>query len=159
MLCYVMLCYAMLCYVMLCYVMSFPGPLLGSEVGATKVHPHRINRGSTANRPVIVFPVRSTYNFFCLSFQRDVQTVVLDTREGKEIGYSLGEPSCRRFVLPGPAQTGHPAVPPLVYGKFSTFQVCFCSLDPGNLKSETVRTHKQRICFQDLRRSIGNFAI
>ena len=33
------------------------------------------------------------------------------------------------------------------YGKFSKFQVCFCGLDPGNLKFETVRTHKQRICF------------
>ena len=26
--------------------------------------------------------------------------------------------------------------------------------DTGNLKFETVRTHKQHICFQDLRRSI-----
>ena len=32
-------------------------------------------------------------------------------------------------------------------GKFSNFQVCFCGLHPGNLKSETVRTHKQRIRF------------
>ena len=34
-----------------------------------------------------------------------------------------------------------------VYGKFSKFQNCFCGLDSGNLKFETVRTHKQRICF------------
>ena len=40
------------------------------------------------------------------------------------------------------------------YGKFSKFQVCFCGLDPGNLKFETVRTNKQCICFWDLRRSI-----
>ena len=40
------------------------------------------------------------------------------------------------------------------YGQFSQFHVCFCGLDPGNLKFETVRTNKQHICFQDLRRSI-----
>ena len=41
------------------------------------------------------------------------------------------------------------------YGKFSNFQICFCGLDSGDLKFETVRTHnKQRICFPDLRRSI-----
>ena len=34
-----------------------------------------------------------------------------------------------------------------VYGKFSKFHVCFCGLDPGNLKYETVQTHKQHICF------------
>ena len=33
------------------------------------------------------------------------------------------------------------------YGKFSTLQICFCGLDPGNLKFETVRTNKQHICF------------
>ena len=33
------------------------------------------------------------------------------------------------------------------YGQFSTFHACFCGLDPGNLKFETVRTHKQHICF------------
>ena len=33
------------------------------------------------------------------------------------------------------------------YGQFSTFHVCFCGLDPGNLKFETVRTHKQHVCF------------
>ena len=33
------------------------------------------------------------------------------------------------------------------YGQFSKFHVCFCGLDPGNLKSETVRTNKQHICF------------
>ena len=27
------------------------------------------------------------------------------------------------------------------------FHVCFCGLDPGNLKFETVRTNKQHICF------------
>ena len=40
------------------------------------------------------------------------------------------------------------------YGEFSKFHVYFCGLDPGNLKFETVRTNKQHICFQDLRRSI-----
>ena len=34
-----------------------------------------------------------------------------------------------------------------VYGQFSKFYVCFCGLDPGNLKFETVRTNKQHICF------------
>ena len=34
-----------------------------------------------------------------------------------------------------------------LYGQFSKFHVCFCGLDPGNLKFETVRTHKQHICF------------
>ena len=33
------------------------------------------------------------------------------------------------------------------YGQFSQFHVCFCGLDSGNLKFETVRTHKQAICF------------
>ena len=33
------------------------------------------------------------------------------------------------------------------YGKFLEFQNCFCGLDPGNLKFETVRTNKQHICF------------
>ena len=33
------------------------------------------------------------------------------------------------------------------YGQFSKFQIFFCGLDPGNLKFETVRTNKQRICF------------
>ena len=42
----------------------------------------------------------------------------------------------------------------LQYGQFSEFQICFCGLDPGNLKFETVRANRQRMCFQDLRRSI-----
>ena len=33
------------------------------------------------------------------------------------------------------------------YGQFSKYHVCFCGLDSGNLKFETVRTSKQRICF------------
>ena len=33
------------------------------------------------------------------------------------------------------------------YGQFSKFHVCFCGLDPGNLKFETVRTNKQPIYF------------
>ena len=33
------------------------------------------------------------------------------------------------------------------YGQFSKFHVCFCGLDSGNLKFETVRTNKQYICF------------
>ena len=33
------------------------------------------------------------------------------------------------------------------YGKFSEFQNCVCGLDPGNLKSETVRTDKRHVCF------------
>ena len=33
------------------------------------------------------------------------------------------------------------------YGRFSKIHGCFCGLDPGNLKFETVRTNKQRICF------------
>ena len=32
-------------------------------------------------------------------------------------------------------------------GQFSEFHACFCGLDPGNLKFETVRTNKQHICF------------
>ena len=43
---------------------------------------------------------------------------------------------------------------PNSYGQFSKCYVCFCGLDPGNLKFDTVRTNKQHICFQDLRRSI-----
>ena len=31
----------------------------------------------------------------------------------------------------------------LLYGQFSKFHVCFCGLDPGNLKFETVRTNNQ----------------
>ena len=33
------------------------------------------------------------------------------------------------------------------YGQFSEFQICFCGLDPGNLKFETVPTHKRHVCF------------
>ena len=33
------------------------------------------------------------------------------------------------------------------HGQFSKFHVCFCGLDPGNLKFGTVRTNKQHICF------------
>ena len=33
------------------------------------------------------------------------------------------------------------------YGLFSKFHVCFCGLDPGNLKFEIARTDKQHICF------------
>ena len=35
----------------------------------------------------------------------------------------------------------------VAYGQLSKFHVCFCGLDPGNLKFETVRTNKQHICF------------
>ena len=31
------------------------------------------------------------------------------------------------------------------YGQFSKFHVCFCGLDSGNLKFETVRTNEQRM--------------
>ena len=34
-----------------------------------------------------------------------------------------------------------------LYGQFSELHVCVCGLDPDNLKFETVRTHKQHICF------------
>ena len=34
----------------------------------------------------------------------------------------------------------------ICYGQFSEFHVCFCGLDPGNLKFETVQTNKQHIC-------------
>ena len=44
------------------------------------------------------------------------------------------------------AQEGVP-LRPFSYGQFSKFHVCFCGPDPGNLKLETVRTHKQHICF------------
>ena len=33
------------------------------------------------------------------------------------------------------------------YGQFSEFHVCFCGLDSGNLKFETVRTTRRHICF------------
>ena len=43
---------------------------------------------------------------------------------------------------------GRPCRPrPPPYGQFSKLHVCFCGLDPGNLKFETVRTHKQHACF------------
>ena len=32
------------------------------------------------------------------------------------------------------------------YGQFSKFHVCFCGLDPGNLKFETAWTNRQRTC-------------
>ena len=35
----------------------------------------------------------------------------------------------------------------IVYSQFSKCHVCFCGLDPGNSKFETVRTNKQHICF------------
>ena len=33
------------------------------------------------------------------------------------------------------------------YGQFSKFHVCYCGLDSGNFKFETVQTNKQHICF------------
>ena len=44
-----------------------------------------------------------------------------------------------RYLQPTHRQVNH--------GKFSKFQNCFCGLDPGNLKFETVRTHKQHMFF------------
>ena len=38
-------------------------------------------------------------------------------------------------------------IQPFDYGQFSTYHVCFCGLDSGNSKFETVRTNKQHICF------------
>ena len=45
----------------------------------------------------------------------------------------------RRCEKAGPEYT--------MYGQFSKFHVCFCGLDSGNLKFETVRTSKQHIGF------------
>ena len=45
------------------------------------------------------------------------------------------------------ASVGRVDKPQIKYGKFSEFQICFCGLDPGNLKSETVRTDKRHVCF------------
>ena len=49
---------------------------------------------------------------------------------------------CRREprVLQAPLEVLH-------YGQFSKSYVCFCGLDSGNLKFETVRTNKLHICF------------
>ena len=49
---------------------------------------------------------------------------------------------------------GQAILPRSFYGQFSKFHVCFCGLDPGNLKFEKVQTNKQHVCFRDLRRSI-----
>ena len=38
------------------------------------------------------------------------------------------------------------SAPKYTYGQFSEFHVCFCGLDSGNLKFETVRTNKQHAC-------------
>ena len=48
-----------------------------------------------------------------------------------------------------PGKVEHPIHTPVAgeYGQFSTFHVCFCGRDSGNLKFETVRTNKQHICF------------
>ena len=35
----------------------------------------------------------------------------------------------------------------IAYGQFSNVHDCFCGLDPGNLKFETVQTRKRHICF------------
>ena len=44
-----------------------------------------------------------------------------------------------------------------VYGQFSKFNVCFCGLDPGTLKSDIVsKKHPQSIC-SDLRLSNWKF--
>ena len=37
--------------------------------------------------------------------------------------------------------------PKRFYGQFSKSHVCFCGLDSGNLRFETVRTNRQPICF------------
>ena len=45
-----------------------------------------------------------------------------------------------------PDDEGDGAKTPTAYGHFSQFYVCFCGLDLGSLKFETVRTHRQYIC-------------
>ena len=40
-----------------------------------------------------------------------------------------------------------PTRAPRSFGQLSKFHACLRGLDPGNLKFETVRTNKQRICF------------
>ena len=50
-------------------------------------------------------------------------------------------------LLPASSQTRIGVRILRAYGQFSKFHVCSCGLDPGNLKFETVRTHKQHICF------------
>ena len=52
-----------------------------------------------------------------------------------------------RSPRPRRAGGGHRRTADWPYGQFSRFHVCFCGLDPGNLKFETVRTNKQHICF------------
>ena len=47
-----------------------------------------------------------------------------------------------------------PALQGNAYGQSSEFHVCFCGLDSGNLKFETVRTNRQHVFWENLRRSI-----
>ena len=52
----------------------------------------------------------------------------------------------RRDRLTGGEKDGWIAYALAVRSVFK-FHVCFCGLDPGNLKFETVRTNKQHMCF------------
>ena len=54
-------------------------------------------------------------------------------------------PIVQRAGVAPHARLGHQAR--ACYGQFSKCHVCFCGLDPGNLKIETIRTNKQYICF------------
>ena len=55
--------------------------------------------------------------------------------------------SVPRGVLPVQDGLRRERPSPMEYGQFSKFNVCFCGLDSGNVKLETVRTHRQHICF------------
>ena len=60
--------------------------------------------------------------------------------------YLLNSGPCATARAPRPPGAG-PEGLTFLYGQFSKFHVCFCGLDSGNLKLETVRTNKQHICF------------
>ena len=95
--------------------------------------------------PIIVSTMRYTSARCCkLSLSlADANTPARKRASARHPG-SLARADCHRDVQ------GPPVRGPLVicsHGQFSEFQACFCGLDSGNLKFETVRTHKQHVCF------------
>ena len=56
----------------------------------------------------------------------------------------------RVLLTRGPLHRGQGVLGARIYGQFSKFHVCFCGLDPGNFKFETVRTNTQHIYFLGL---------
>ena len=65
----------------------------------------RVNRGSTADQPLISFFNRFKWDFVCSCFRINIQDSVFDSQEGKRGGCLLAGSTRRRPVLPSPVHS------------------------------------------------------